>query len=58
MDKLRKAFKEVTYPGPSGYAKEMNPDLQPGDDAYDRDRNAAYLRVSSVIEMLRDRLWD
>lgn len=58
VDKLRKAFKEVTYQGPSGYAAEMNPELAPGDDAYDRDRNAAYLRVSKVIEILVDRLWD
>jgi len=57
VDKLQKAFKEVTYPGPSGYAREMNPDLEPGDDAYDRDRNAAYLRVSRVLGILRDRLW-
>lgn len=58
VDKLQKAFKEATYPGPSGYAKEMNPELTPGDDAYDRDRNAAYLRVSKVLETLRDGLWD
>jgi len=56
--KLRKAFREVTYPGPSGYAKEMNPGLAPGADAYERDRNAAYLRVSKVIEILRGSLWD
>lgn len=58
VDKLQKAFKEVTYPGPSGYAREMNPDLKPGDDAYDRDRNAAYLRVAKVVEILRAHLWD
>jgi hypothetical protein len=58
VDKLKKAFKESTYVGPSGYAKEMNPDLEPGADAYDRDSNAAYLRVSSVLETLEGRLWD
>ncbi len=58
VDKLNKVFKEVTYPGPSGYAREMNPNRGPGDDAYDRDRNAAYLRVSRVLKLLRDRLWD
>lgn len=57
VDKLRKAFKEVTYPGPSGYAQEANPNLGPGDDAYDSDRNAAFLRVSKVIEILTERLW-
>lgn len=36
----------------------MNPDREPGDDAYDRDRNAAYLRVSRVLTILKDRLWD
>lgn len=58
VDKLQKAFKEATYPGPSGYASEMNPNLVPDDEGYDRDRNAAYLRVSSVLEILKDRLWD
>lgn len=46
------------YVGPSGYAKEMNPGLESGADAYDRDSNAAYLRVSSVLEILEGRLWD
>ncbi len=58
IDKLQKAFRGVTYPGPSGYAQEMNPTLLPGDDDYDRDRNAAYLRVAKVVEILKDRLWD
>lgn len=56
--KLQKAFREVDYPAPSGYASEMNPNVAPGDDAYERDRNAAFLRVSKVIEILRERLWD
>jgi hypothetical protein len=56
--KLKKAFKESTYVGPSGYAKEMNPGLEPGAADYDRDRNAAYLRVSSVLGILEGRLWD
>lgn len=54
--KLQSAFREATYPGPSGYA-EMNSELGPGDDAYERDRNRAYLRVSKVVEILRERLW-
>ena len=36
----------------------MNPTLGPGDDAYDRDRNAAYLRVAKVVEILKGRLWE
>ena len=58
VDKLQKAFREVTYLGSSGYAQEMNPTLGPGDDAYDRDRNAAYLRVAKVVEILKGRLWE
>jgi hypothetical protein len=56
--KLEKAFREPTYPGPSGYAEELNPELDPGEEAYERDRNAAYYRVSKVLEILRSRLWD
>ncbi len=55
--KLHKAFKEVTYPGPSGYAREMSREPASAGDAYDHDRNAAYLRVSKVIEILREHLW-
>jgi hypothetical protein len=57
VHKLLKAFKEVTYPGPSGYASEMSPDEGPGGDDYARHRNEAYLRVSKVLEVLRGRLW-
>lgn len=56
--KLKRAFKEVDYPGPSGYAAVMNPDLAPGDDEFERDRNTAYLRVSRVLDTLRDQLWE
>jgi hypothetical protein len=52
------AFKEATYVGPSGYAKEMNPTLEPGAEAYERDRNGAYLRVSRVLGILRGSLWE
>lgn len=55
---LERAFKDVTYPGPSGYAAVMNPNLAPGDDAFERDRNTAYLRVSRVLDTLRDQLWE
>jgi hypothetical protein len=58
VDKLQKAFKEVSYPGPSGYARELNPGADPGNSAYERDRNAAYLRVSRILEILRSHLWD
>lgn len=56
--KLLKVFRENTYVGPSGYAKEMNPGRDADDEAYVRDRNAAYLRVSKVLEILRGQLWD
>ena len=36
----------------------MNPDLAPGDDEFERDRNTAYLRVSRVLDTLRDQLWE
>jgi hypothetical protein len=36
----------------------MNPNAGPGDDAYGRDRNAAYLMVAKVVGILKDRLWD
>jgi hypothetical protein len=36
----------------------MSPSFGPGDDAFERDRNAAYLRVAKVVEILKDRLWD
>jgi hypothetical protein len=54
---LRKAFKEPDYPGPSGYAKEMNRNAEPGEEAFERSRNEAYLAVSQVIEILRANLW-
>jgi len=54
---LQKAFKEPDYPGPSGYAKEMNRDAGPGAPAFERSRNEAYLAVSQVIEILRANLW-
>lgn len=56
VHKLQRAFKEVSYQGPSGYAEEMNRN-EAGSDAYEQDRNAAYLRVSSVLEILQSRLW-
>lgn len=56
--KLRSAFKEPDYPGPSGYAKEMNPDSAPGDDEFDRNRNGAFLAVSRVLDRLLERFWE
>lgn len=54
---LQKAFREPDYPGPSGYAKEMNRNAGPGDEAFERSRNEAYLAVSQVIEILRTNIW-
>lgn len=55
---LQAAFKEPDYPGPHGYAREKNPQLAPGDQAFDEDANAAFLAVSAVIKDLKDHLWD
>lgn len=55
--KLRSAFKETDYPGPSGYAKEMNTDSAPGEGEFDRDRNRAFLAVSQVLDRLIEPLW-
>jgi len=54
---LRSAFRERDFPGPSGYAQEMNPTAGPGDEAYERDRNRAFLTVSGVLEKLLAELW-
>ena len=54
---LKKAFRAPDYPGPTGYAREMNPDAEPGEDAFEADRNAAYLAVSNLIELLLVKLW-
>jgi hypothetical protein len=54
---LHKAFREPDYPGPSGYAKELNPNAEAGDEAFERSRNEAFLVVSQVIEILRANLW-
>jgi hypothetical protein len=56
--KLHRAFREADFVGPSGYAKERNPTLGPGDDSYDQDRNRAFAAVSSTIEILRSNLWE
>jgi hypothetical protein len=55
--KLRKAFRERDFPGPSGYAAENNPAAGPGDEAYELDRNRAFLAVSAVVSLLRESLW-
>jgi hypothetical protein len=54
----RMAFGARDYVGPSGYAKERNPELGPGDEAYESDRNAAFLAVSTVVDMLVENLWE
>lgn len=55
--KLEVAFRAPDYVGPSGYARERNPNLGPGDRIYDTDRNSAYASVSAVVRCLRDELW-
>lgn len=54
---LRKAFRAPDYPGPTGYAREMNPGAEPGESPFEADRNAAYLAVSDLIEILLAKLW-
>lgn len=54
---LKKAFRAPDYPGPTGYAREMNPDAEPGEGPFEADRNAAYLAVSDLIEVLLAKLW-
>jgi hypothetical protein len=39
---LHAVFRAQDYPGPGGYAREKHPDLRPGDEEYERARNAAY----------------
>lgn len=56
--KLEAAFKGPAYVGPDGYAREKNRLAEPGDRSYDSDRNVAFLRVSQVISVLREHLWD
>ncbi len=51
------AFRAPDYPGPDGYAREKHPDLQPGDEEYEQDRNAAYLVVGEVVGILKEQLW-
>lgn len=52
ISELNRAFKGPEYPGPTGYAQEVHPDLAPGDDAYEQDRNLAYSQVSAVVDEL------
>lgn len=54
---LQRAFKTADAPGPHGYATELHPELEPGDDAYDRARNEAYSVVTAVVEELKKNLW-
>ncbi len=57
LSTLRSAFRQRDHPGPSGYAKERNQLAGPGDEAYERDRNIAFLAVSPVIATLIENLW-
>jgi hypothetical protein len=54
---LHAAFRAPDYPGPDGYAREKNPDLQPGDEEYELARNAAYTVVWEIVEILEKHLW-
>lgn len=55
--KLEAAFRAPDYVGPDGYARERFRTQGPGDSAYDAARNTAFLRVSQVVSLLRERLW-
>jgi hypothetical protein len=55
---LRDAFEAPDFPGPTGYAAELHPDLGPGNDDFEQARNRAYSTVSEVVEILRRNLWD
>ncbi|HEX7290117.1 MAG TPA: hypothetical protein VF250_03225 [Conexibacter sp.] len=55
---LQRAFRAPDYPGPDGYARELHPHLEAGDELYELARNAAYASVAAVIELLVPRLWD
>jgi hypothetical protein len=54
---LHAAFRAADYSGPDGYAREKHPDLQPGDEEYERARNAAYVVVSEILGILKAQLW-
>ena len=54
---LKGAFRDPSYVGPDGYARETLPHLGEGDDEYDEARNRAYARVSAVIAELESRLF-
>jgi hypothetical protein len=55
---LEAAFRAPDYPGPNGYARELlSGDYQTGDPEYEQARNEAYLRVSQVVERLKQNLW-
>ena len=55
---LKRAFKTPAAPGPHGYATELLPDNEPGDNVYDIACNEAFAVVSRVIEILAKNLWD
>jgi hypothetical protein len=57
VHELEQAFRAPEYHGPSGYAKEKFPGRAPGDDDYERARNAAYAATAQVIEILKKNLW-
>jgi len=57
LAQLHAAFRAPDYPGPDGYAREKHPDLQPGDEEYERARNAAYVVVSEILGILKAQLW-
>jgi hypothetical protein len=55
--KLESSFRGPEYVGPDGYAREKNPNATAGNQAFDADRNTAFLRVSQVVALLRENLW-
>lgn len=55
---LTSAFRAPDYPGPSGFASEEHPGVDPSDADFAEARNLAYAAVSPVLDRLRDALWD
>jgi hypothetical protein len=54
---LKAAFRAPDYIGPDGYARVVNPDVGPGDETFEQDRNAAWNAVSRVVKILAENLW-
>ena len=53
---LKNGFAERDYPGPTGYAVEHT-GLDEGDDEFEQARNASFLAVNGMLEVLQRELW-